>query len=37
MEQIKENVLNEIAETQSQIQSVQFSPLTPHEYRWVQR
>ncbi len=29
MEQIKENVLNEIAETQSQIQSVQFSQLTP--------
>ena len=29
MEQIKENVLNEIAETQSQIQSVHFSPLTP--------
>ena len=29
MEQIKENVLSEIAETQSQIQSVQFSPLTP--------
>ncbi|HHT9111923.1 MAG TPA: flagellar motor switch protein FliN [Candidatus Wunengus sp. YC65] len=28
MEQIKENVLNEIAETQSQIQSVQFSQLT---------
>ena len=28
MEQIKENVLNEIAETQSQIQSVQFSRLT---------
>lgn len=27
MEQIKENVLNEIAETQSQIQSVQFSQL----------
>ncbi|MBI2471689.1 MAG: flagellar motor switch protein FliN [Planctomycetes bacterium] len=29
MEQIKENVLSEIADTQSQIQSVQFSPLTP--------
>ena len=29
MEQIKENVLNEIAETQSQIQSVQFGQLTP--------
>jgi len=28
MEQIKENVLNEIAETQSQIQAVQFSQLT---------
>lgn len=28
MEQIKENVLGEIAETQSQIQSVQFSQLT---------
>ncbi|MBM4064104.1 MAG: flagellar motor switch protein FliN [Planctomycetes bacterium] len=28
MEQIKENVLSEIAETQSQIQSVQFSQLT---------
>ena len=28
MGQIKENVLNEIAETQSQIQSVQFSQLT---------
>src|SRR3990172_3535054 len=29
MEQINENVLSEIAETQSQIQSVQFSPLAP--------